>query len=265
VTLIMIPALMFAQVSNPMLNMEPDGLDRAPERVEAEQETDPLKYRAKAKALYERAQKLLKGDLGIEAAQTFRTVIEKYPFSRYAVLAELGHAQALATQGEAEGALDGFTRFLKQHPGHPKTADVRFAIMETNWAERPGDFALLPPAYERDLEDARATVIAANAFLRFHADDQRTAKVRAIKTKARGLLYQQAVFLARWTADQGRHQAALSRWQMARTEFADQPLTDPDKAWLKVLTQRASADPVKHPEEPKLHPEASVTGKESQP
>jgi outer membrane protein assembly factor BamD (BamD/ComL family) len=265
VTLALIPVLMLAQVNNPMLNLEPEGLDRAPERVEAEQETDPLKYRAKARALFELAEKLLKGDLGIEAAQTFRTVIEKFPFSRYAVLAEVGHAQALAAQGEAEGALDGFTRFLKQHPGHPKTADVRYAIIETSWAERPGDFALLPPAYERDLEDARATVIAADAFLRFHSNDQRASKARSVKTAARQLLYQQAVFLARWTADQGRHQAALSRWQMARTEFSEQPVTDPDKAWLKALTQRASAHPVKHPEEPKLHPEASVTAKESQP
>ena len=188
-----IASLWLAQVNSPLLNMESEGLDRQPERIEADQETDPIKYRQKAKKLYDRAQKLLGNDLGIEAAQTFRTVIEKYPFSRFAVLAELGHAQALAAQGEAEAALSGFTRFLKQHPGHPNTADVRHAIIQTNWAERPGNFALLPPAYERDLEDARATVISANAFLEFHASDPRAAAIREIRRKARQLLYQQAV------------------------------------------------------------------------
>ncbi len=260
-----IASLWLAQVSNPMLNMESDGLDRQPERIEADQETDPIKYRQKAKKLYDRAQQLLANELGIEAAQSFRTVIEKYPFSRYAVLAELGHAQALAAQGEAEGALAGFTRFLKQHPGHPKTGDVRYAIIETNWAERPGDFALLPPAYERDLEDARATVLSANAFLEFHADDKRAGKVRNIRTAARKMLYQQAVFLAHWTADQGRHHAALARWKAARQEYADFPTTDRDKAWLKMVKQLTKAHPVERPQEPKLYPEASVMAKEPTP
>ena len=177
-TTVWVGVLLLAQANSPMLNMEPEGLDRAPERIEADQETDPVKYRQKAKALYDRAERLLGNDLGIEAAQTFRMVMEKYPFSRFAVLAELGHAKALAAQGEAEGALSGFTRFLKQHPGHPKSGDVRFAIIQTSWAERPGTFALLPPAHERDLEDARATVIAANAFLEFHRDDARSGEVR---------------------------------------------------------------------------------------
>ena len=260
-----IASLWLAQVSNPMLNMDSEGLDRQPERIEADQETDPVKYRQKAKKLYDRGQQLLGNELGIEAAQTFRTVIEKYPFSRYAVLAELGHAQALAAQGEAEGALSGFTRFLKQHPGHPKTVDVRYAIIETNWAERPGDFVLLPPAYERDLEDARATVLSANAFLEFHSDDQRAEKVRKIRTAARKLLYQQAVFLAHWTADQGRHHAALARWNTARQEYADFPMTDRDKLWLTGVTQRTKDNPIVRTQEPKLYPEASVMAKESTP
>jgi len=186
--------------------------------------------------------------------------MEKYPFSRYAVLAEFGHAQALAAQGESEGALAGFTRFLKQHPGHPKTVDVRHAIVLTNWAERPGDFVLLPPPHERDLEDARATVIAANAFLRFHTDDPRSQAVRKVKRQARELLYRQAVFLAHWTATQGRPHAAIARWNMARAEFPEQPIAAKDDLWFKNLTALAAKTSLKQPKEPDLHPQASVLG-----
>ena len=264
-TTVWVGVLLLAQANSPMLNMEPEGLDRAPERIEADQETDPVKYRQKAKALYDRAERLLGNDLGIEAAQTFRMVMEKYPFSRFAVLAELGHAKALAAQGEAEGSLSGFTRFLKQHPGHPKSGDVRFAIIQTSWAERPGTFALLPPAHERDLEDARATVIAANAFLEFHRDDARSAEVRRIRSAARTLLYRQQVFLARWSAEQGRPHAALARWRTARQEYADVPETATDKDWVDGVEKQVKASPLVYPEPPKLYPEQSVLSEEAKP
>ncbi|MDE0883840.1 MAG: outer membrane protein assembly factor BamD [Myxococcota bacterium] len=252
--------LLFAQVQSPMMGLEDRSMnsrDRSLAAV-ADQETDPAKYRAKAKALYLHAESLLKRDLGMEAAQTFSSVIEQYPFSRYAVMAELGHALSLAAQGESEGALAGFTRFLKQHPGHPKTVDVRYAIVTTNWSERPGDFILLPPPHERDLEDARGTLIAANAFLRQHGADERAAEVRKIKRAARSLLYRQALFLAHWTADQGRPHAALVRWTSLREEFAEQPLSAKDELWSAALTQRVAKTPLKLPKEPELYPAAPV-------
>ena len=209
------------------------------------------------------AERLLGNDLGIEAAQTF--VCDGEIPARAAVLAELGHAKALAAQGEAEGALSGFTRFLKQHPGHPKSGDVRFAIIQTSWAERPGTFALLPPAHERDLEDARATVIAANAFLEFHRDDARSGEVRRIRSAARTLLYRQQVFLARWSAEQGRPHAALARWRTARQEYADVPETATDKDWVDGVEKQVKASPLVYPEPPKLYPEQSVLSEEAKP
>jgi outer membrane protein assembly factor BamD (BamD/ComL family) len=192
-------------------------------------------------------------------------VIEKYPFSRYAILAEFGHAQALAVQGESEGALVGFSRFLKQHPGHPRSVDVRHAVVITHWSERPSDFILLPPPYERDLDDVRAAVAAADQFLRSHGEDGRAKKVRAIKDQARKLLYQQAVFLARWTDEQGRPHAALQRWNLARREFSDQSADGKDVQWAKGLKQRVAARPIKVPEPPSLHPPAPVVGRGTKP
>ena len=119
---------------------------------------------------------------------------------------------------------------------------------------------MLPPPHERDLEDARATVIAARAFLRFHPNDPRGLEIRRIKRAARTLLYRQAVFLAHWTADQGRPHAALARWKMAREEFAEQPIASKDKVWLKNLTALSAKTSLEQPKEPELHPQASVTG-----
>ena len=165
-------------------------------------------------------------------------MVEKYPFA--AVLAELGHAKALAAQGEAE-VRSVALRFLKQHPGHPKSGDVRFAIIE------PGGLSDRTLAHcrqhERDLEDARATVIAANAFLEFRRDDTRSAEVRRIRSSARTLLYRQQVFLARWSAEQGRPHAALARWRTARQEYADVPETATDKDWVDGVEKRVKTSP----------------------
>ena len=153
----------------------------------------------------------------------------------------------------------------KQHPGHPRSVDVRHAIVMTHWSERPSDFILLPPPYERDLDDVRAVVAAADQFLRFHGADERACKVRQLKVEARQLLYQQAVFLARWTDEQGRPHAALQRWKLARREFSDQSVDGKDVQWAKGLEQRVAARPIKVPEPPSLHPPAPVVGRGAKP
>ena len=200
----------------------------------------------------------------MEAAETFRQVSERFPFSGFAILAELGLAQAQAGQGESEAALAGFTRFLKQHPGHPKTADVRFSIITTNWAERPGNFFLLPPAFERDLEDVRATQIACDAFLRFHRGDSRIEEVARMRKEARALLYRQAVFLARWTAQQGQPHGALARWDAARLTYPELTANAEDSVWAKQLSARLDGKALTYPDEPKLYPSASVLAPERQ-
>jgi outer membrane protein assembly factor BamD len=216
----------------------------------------PGDYKKKAAQRYQLAQQLLQRGLGIEAASAFGQVQQKYPFSRFAILAELGSAEALVLQGKPEEAVASFTRFIEQHPGHPRANDARFGIVTTLWAERPSDFFLLPNAHERDLQDVFDTQRAGQAFLRVHGKDTRVEEVRKILVEARRMVFRKALYLAVWTAEHGTIKAAIRRTEALIKNDPDLAQEAKLAIWLKKLSARAAAAPQAVTPEPPLFPEA---------
>jgi outer membrane protein assembly factor BamD (BamD/ComL family) len=216
----------------------------------------PGEYQKKAAENYRLARDLLGRGLGIESGSAFLQVQQKYPFSRFAVLAELGWAEALALQGKPEEAVAAFTRFIEQHPGHPMAKDARYGIVTTLWVERPSDFFLLPVPHERDLQDVFDTQRAGQVFLRIHGDDKRVEEVRKILTEARRMVFRKGLYLARWTAEHGTLKAAI--WRAEALVARDPDLAEEAKfgAWLDGLRARLAAEPKAVDPEPPLFPEA---------
>ena len=237
--------------------------------LEAEQQTSrerevkpvlsPEAYRAQAEAAYDRAMTQLRRGLGMEASASFTALRQNFPFSRFATLAELGSAQAEALQGNPDAAVDGFTRFIEQHPNHEKLADARYAIVDVLWAERPSDFFLLPPAHERDLSDVQSTLRALEAFARFHPEDERLVALKKTRDQAERLLLNQQLYLAQWNAKSGQPRAALRRAQAAVQRYPEVRLSAEERTLLARL--RADVDQVKRvaaERSPELHPERSA-------
>ena len=82
-----------------------------------------------AEELYEEGQKILEGTriLGVwpyvnfgKAIETFQAIIDNYPYSEYAVLAELAIADAYFDDGKYEEALSYYRDFTDLHPQHEK-------------------------------------------------------------------------------------------------------------------------------------------------
>ena len=82
-----------------------------------------------ADQLYEQGQKILEGErvLGLwprvdyaEAIETFQAIIDNYPYSEYAVLAELAIADAYFDDEKYEEALSYYRDFTDLHPQHEK-------------------------------------------------------------------------------------------------------------------------------------------------
>jgi outer membrane protein assembly factor BamD len=89
---------------------------------------------APADELYSEGQKILEGKryLGIiphtdygAAIETFQAIVDNYPYSDYAVLAELAIADPYHDDGKYEEALSYYRDFTELHPQHEK---VPFAI-----------------------------------------------------------------------------------------------------------------------------------------
>jgi len=224
----------------------------------------PEDYQRRAKEAYEQATSYLKRGLGIEASASFREVMEKYPFSTYATEAELGAAEAEGIQGNSEAAIAAFTRFIEQHPTHPRLVEARYGIIKVLEEQWPSDFFLLPPPHERDLEDVEATVLALSVFFRHHADDERVEALKGLRLKAWELLVKRQFYLARWNARQGRLRAALRRVESARQRYPNVSEDPEDTEWVKDLRRRAQSEKVEV-KAPELHPARSAFQTEPSP
>jgi outer membrane protein assembly factor BamD len=115
-------------------------------------EGKPVTYSLTAKQNYEKGLAELKDENYPEAQKYFQFVKSKYPFSKYAVLAELGIADTQFARGNYTEAIDSYKSFTRLHPTHEKVEDgyVAFRICESYYKDMPEDVWLLPPAYEKD-------------------------------------------------------------------------------------------------------------------
>ena len=66
---------------------------------------------------------------------------QKYPFSKFAVLAELGIADTQFARGNYTEAIDSYKSFSRLHPTHEKVEDgyVAFRICESYYKDMPED------------------------------------------------------------------------------------------------------------------------------
>ncbi|HLU67045.1 MAG TPA: outer membrane protein assembly factor BamD, partial [Kofleriaceae bacterium] len=109
-------------------------------------------YSVSAQQNYERGVERLEKEDWIAAAKYFSFIKARFPYSKYAVLAELRMADAEFGAGHYLQAIDAFKQFIKFHPSHEmvKNGYASYRIGEAYVEMLPGDMFILPPSYEKD-------------------------------------------------------------------------------------------------------------------
>jgi len=109
-------------------------------------------YSVSAQQNYEKGMKHLGNEEWPEAAKYFAFIKARYPYSKYAVLADLRIADAEFGAESYLGAIDQYKLFLKFHPTHDMVENgyVAYKIGEAYCHMLPDDWFLVPPAYEKD-------------------------------------------------------------------------------------------------------------------
>jgi outer membrane protein assembly factor BamD len=111
-----------------------------------------VEYSVSARANYEKGLDKLKDDDWIAAAKYFSFIRARFPYSKFAVLAELRLADAEFGAGHYLQAIDSYNMFSKFHPTHEMVGNgyAAFRVGEAYYEMLPSDFWLLPPSYEKD-------------------------------------------------------------------------------------------------------------------
>lgn len=122
------------------------------------------------------------------AQKLLEHVRTKYPFSKYAALAELRLADAKFKQEKYTEAAEAYEAFVKLHPTHDEADYAAYRVALSHLKDAPMDFVLLPASFEKDQRQLRAAAESFKAFLKAHPGTKFQAEAERQLADAQGRL-----------------------------------------------------------------------------
>jgi outer membrane protein assembly factor BamD len=127
-----------------------------------------VEYSISARENYEKGMDALENEEWLEGAKYFAFVKARFPYSKFAVLADLRICDAQFGAGIYLEAIDGYRQFIKFHPTHEMVTNgyASFRIGEAYYKMLPDDWFLTPPSYEKDQSATIDAVRELGTFLK---------------------------------------------------------------------------------------------------
>jgi len=155
----------------------------------------------------------------VEAEPAFREVSKKYPYSRFAALADLRAADCKIKQEQYADGIASYQDFIRRRPTHPEVPYARLKIAEAHFAQIPGEWLLSPPAHQKDQVDTQSALQSLRGFIKRYPKDGRVKLARTMERKALSLLAQHELYAARFYLRRDRPTAAIMRLEGIRKNF----------------------------------------------
>jgi outer membrane protein assembly factor BamD len=182
-----------------------------------------VSYSATARQNYRKGMKALKSKSFEDAIKYFKFVRAKYPFSKYATLAELRQADTQRKDEKFISAIDAYKTFIKEHPTHPmvESGYAAYYIGISYWKMTPGDLFIMPPSEEKDQTSTEAAMLAFKEFLRRFPDSPYKKKAVEYYRKALRRLAAHEMYVARFYLGRGKPMGAIFRLEYLIRKYPD--------------------------------------------
>jgi len=157
-------------------------------------------YSVSAQKNYDKGMKELERQDWIAASKYFGFIKSRFPYSKYAVLAELRLADAEFGAEQYLEAIDSYRLFTKFHPTHEMVANgyASFRIGEAYYKQLPTDFWMFPPSYEKDQSSTEDAGNELKSFLDKYPDSPYRDKAKEILVKVGKRLADHEWYVARY-------------------------------------------------------------------
>jgi outer membrane protein assembly factor BamD len=206
-----------------------------------------VKYAVTARQNHEKGESKLKSKAWVAAAKYFAFVKARFPYSKYAVLAEMGMADAEYGAGHYLQAIDGYKMFIKFHPTHDLTINgyASYRIGESYYKMLPGDWWLLPPSYEKDQSATADAHRQLEGFLGKYPKSPYREKAQKRLTRINQRLASHEMYVAKFYWERNKPMGTVLRLrrllkQHAGTNFDPQAMYLLGQAYVKVkMPERA--------------------------
>jgi outer membrane protein assembly factor BamD len=148
-----------------------------------------------------------------KAIHYFQEVIDNYPYSDHAVLAELRIADTHFEQRAFPEALSYYQDFVELHPNHPK---VPYAIYRNGLCSYEQ-----MRASDRDQTPTREAAAQFQALLERYPDAEEAADAKVKLAETRGRLARHELEIGDFYYNQGIYHAAVQRYQRALDTYPE--------------------------------------------
>jgi len=199
--------------------------------------TGEVKYGKSAEEDYQAGVEELEKSNWNESQKFLEHVRTKYPFSKYAALAELRLADAKAKQEKYLEAAEAYDGFSKLHPTHEEADYADYRAAWSHFKDAPSDFALFPAASEKDQRQLVTAVEKLKTFLKTHPDSKHRPEAEKLLAEAQGRLAAHEWYVAEfyfkrqhWAGAAGRLETLLKEYPGSRYEA--EALLKLARAWI---------------------------------
>jgi outer membrane protein assembly factor BamD len=189
--------------------------------AESDDDSRPVTYSLTARQNYDKGMASLKDEDYAEAKKYFLFVKQKFPFSKYAVMAELAIADTQFAQGNYAEAIESYKSFARLHPTHEKVDDgyVEYKVCESYDKDMPEDMWIMPPSYEKDQSAVNDAQRELNDFRRRFPNSPYMSKVDGMRKEVLKRLVDHEVYVARFYLKNDHPKAAAMRLEGALKRY----------------------------------------------
>lgn len=158
-----------------------------------------------------------------DAGKFLDHVKAKYPFSKYAALADLRLADIKYEQEKYIEAADAYDNFLKLHPTHEEADYAQFRAAEARFKDAPGDFFLFPPSYEKDRRQLVTAIGSLEQFLKDRSGSKYRDDAQKLVLLGKGRLADYEFYVGDFYWKRERWPGAAGRFERMVKQFPGAP------------------------------------------
>ena len=189
-------------------------------------ETDPAELMADGMAKFEAGRYS-------DAVKAFEGIRDRYPYSRFAVAAELKLADALYRTGEYEQALEAYDQFERLHPRHK---EIPYVVYQKGMCH----FDRITTTDRDQLHTQRAREEFERLIARFPRDDY-AGLARKNLRKCYIFLAEYEIYVGHYYFKRGYYRAALARYTYVIENYPDMGQYHVALAYISRCRERIAA------------------------
>ena len=148
-----------------------------------------------------------------DALKAFNTLKERYPYSRYAILAELKVADAHFYRKEYPEAIGAYEDFVQLHPKNEAIPYVKYQIGVCYYEQML--------SIDRDQTPTRLAILSFERLLKEHYDSAYASEATKKINDCRKLLAEHELYVGRFYYKSKHYSAALGRFEGVLTGYMD--------------------------------------------